>query len=39
VIDILRYIDEAALENELKKHNISVAGRPKLEEQFPTLVE
>lgn len=39
VIDILRYIDEAALENELKKHNISVAGRPKLEEQFPTLAE
>lgn len=37
VIDILRYIGEDALENELKKHGLSVDGRPKLEDQFIVL--
>lgn len=37
VIDILRYIGEDALENELKKHGLSVDGRPKLENQFIAL--
>lgn len=36
VIDILRYIESNALENELAKHGIAVS-RPKLEDTYPAL--
>ena len=39
VIDMLRYIDENALENELNKHGIEVSRRPKLEETYPDLAD